>query len=133
MRVGKPWFREQTRSWYVQINGEQIPLGKHPTDQPQPKKEYGEWHPPKDILSAWHRRMAGEGVVPPRRDLTIAGLIEQFLTDCEKEVAPETADWYRRFLTDFAARFPKVKPAEIVPRHVRAWMAADHKRPWGQS
>jgi hypothetical protein len=97
----------------------QIPLGKHPVDQPPPKKEYGEWHPPKEILAAWHRRMADEGIAPPKRDLTIAGLIDQFLVDCEKEVTPETADWYRRFLTDFAERFPKVKPAEIVPRHVR--------------
>jgi hypothetical protein len=27
-RIPRPWFREQTRSWYVKIDGVQHPLGK---------------------------------------------------------------------------------------------------------
>ena len=55
MRIPKPWFREQVGAWYIKLNGKQIPLGKHPDGLPPPKKEKGEWHPPKEIHAAWHR------------------------------------------------------------------------------
>jgi hypothetical protein len=67
MCVPKPWFREQTQSWYVEINGVQHPLGKHPTKEPPPKQEDGEWKPPKEVTTAWHRLMAGEGLAKPVR------------------------------------------------------------------
>jgi integrase len=117
MRVPKPWFREQTQSWYVKINGVQHPLGKDK----------------KEADKAYHRLMAGEGLAKPTKDLPLGGLVEQFLTDCEKTVTPETASWYRVFLDDFAERYPKLKPQDIAPRHVRAWLNAERKRTWGQS
>ena len=64
-RIPKPWFREQTQSWYVKINGVQHSLGK---DKKAADKQY-------------HRLMAGEGLAIPMRDLSLAGLIEQFLAD----------------------------------------------------
>jgi len=27
MRKPKPWFRKSTRTWYVQLDGRQVPLG----------------------------------------------------------------------------------------------------------
>ena len=27
-RQPRPWFREQNRTWYIQLNGRQVPLGK---------------------------------------------------------------------------------------------------------
>jgi hypothetical protein len=29
----RPWFRRQTWSWYVEVDGKQNNLGKHPTDE----------------------------------------------------------------------------------------------------
>jgi hypothetical protein len=29
----RPWFRRQTWSWYVEIDGKQHNLGKHPSDK----------------------------------------------------------------------------------------------------
>jgi hypothetical protein len=58
-RIPKPWFREQTQSWYVKLNGVQHSLGK---DKKAADKQY-------------HRLMAGEGLAIPIRDVSIAGLI----------------------------------------------------------
>jgi integrase len=117
MRIPEPWFRKQTQSWYVKIGRVQHPLGK---DKKQADKAY-------------HRLMAAEGLATPVKDLPLRGLIEQFLTDSENDVTPETAAWYRRFLDGFAERYPRLKPSDIAPRHVRAWINGGHKRPWGQS
>ena len=116
-RIPKPWLREQTKTWYVKIGGVQHPLGR---DR-------------KEADRLYHRLMAGEGLGTPVQGMQIGGLLEQFLADCGRTVKPATASWYRDFLGDFAGRYPRLKPADISPRHVRAWLDADRKRPWGQS
>ena len=120
MKAARPWYRDQTKSWYVQLDSSQHPLGKHPALLPSPKKEGGEWKPLKDIIAAWHRLMAGAGLSKPMKDLALAGLVEQFLTDSSKDCTPKTCSGYRAFLADFVKRFPKLKPEEIAPRHVCA-------------
>ena len=77
--------------------------------------------------------MAGEGLAQPMKDLPLAGLVEQFLADAARSCTAETVQWYRIFLSDFAGRYPKLKPAEIAPRHVRAWVNGEHPRPWKQT
>ena len=77
--------------------------------------------------------MAGEGLAQPMKDLPLAGLVEQFLADAARSCTAETVQWYRIFLSDFADRYPKLKPAEIAPRHVRAWVNGEHPRPWKQT
>jgi hypothetical protein len=67
VNAARPWYRGQTGSWYVQLDGKQHPLGKHPAHLPPPKKEGGEWKPLKEIAAAWHRLMAGEGLSKPMR------------------------------------------------------------------
>lgn len=115
MRVPKPWFREQTQSWYVKIDGVQHPLGK---DKKEADKKF-------------HRLMASEGLSRPMKGLSLAGLVEQFLVDSANEVTEKTADWYRYFLDDFSGRYPKLAPTDVAPRHVRAWLNAERKKPWG--
>lgn len=117
MRIPKPWFRAQTQSWYVKINGVQHPLG---ADKKEADKRF-------------HRLMAGEGLDTPLKNHTLGGLVEEFLADIAKTTLPKTVAWYRGFLDDFAARYPKLKPQEIAPRHMRDWMSLPRKRPWGQS
>jgi len=38
MRPCHPWYRSANNSWYVEINGEQQLLGKHPEGLPPPRK-----------------------------------------------------------------------------------------------
>ena len=116
-RIPKPWFRDQTQSWYVKIGGVQHPLGKDK----------------KEADKAYHRLMAGEGLAQPIKDLALGGLVEQFLADSAKSCTLDTVQWYRVFLEDFAERYPKLKPTDIAPRHVRAWLNADRRRLWKQS
>ena len=102
-RIPKPWFRQQTQSWYVKINGVQHSLGN---DKKAADKQY-------------HRLMAGEGLAIPMRDVSLAGLIEQFLADSSQDITPKTVEWYLGFLDDFVQRYPSLKPKEIAPCHVR--------------
>ena len=39
MRQAKPWFRKSTKTWYVQLDGRQVPLGK---DKEQANRKYHE-------------------------------------------------------------------------------------------
>lgn len=130
-RHPKPWFREQTRSWYVKINGVQHPLGRHTGPDVPKKDDRGDWHPPKEVEKAWHRLMSGEGLEVPSKDLTLPGLVAEFLADAALTCTPETVQWYGAFLNDFADRFPKLKPQDVAETHVRRWLAAERRRPWG--
>ena len=58
-RIPKPWFREQTRSWYVKIDGVQHPLGR---DKKEADRQF-------------HRLMAGEGLSVVQAALSLVGLI----------------------------------------------------------
>ena len=68
MRTPKPWFRAQTKSWYVKLNGVQHPLG---FDKKEADKNF-------------HRLMAGEGLSTPLQNHTLSGLVEEFLADAAK-------------------------------------------------
>ena len=34
----KPWYRKFNDTWYICLNEQQVPLGKHPEDAPPPKR-----------------------------------------------------------------------------------------------
>ena len=88
MRQPKPFFRKQTQSWYVKVDGKFRPLGK---DEKQAWEEY-------------HKIMAGREPVTPASP--VANLIGTFLSWCEAQseidgMKPLTFKWYKRFLTSF--------------------------------
>jgi len=134
MRKPKPWYWAYKKGWYVKVGGVQHPLGKHHEDRPPARDKKGEWKPvPPEVERAFQRLMAGEGLAVPQKGLPQPGLVEQFLADAARTCTPETVAWYRSFLDDFAGRYPRLKPEDIAPKHVRAWLDAERKRPWGQS
>jgi len=81
-RPSKPWYREQTKSWYVKIARVSHLLGKHPKGLPPVKDDDG-WNPPKEIEKAWHRLMGKEGLSTPVKNISLTGLIEEFLVDAQ--------------------------------------------------
>jgi integrase len=52
--VKTPWFRAQTRSWYVDWGGQQVNLGKDPRYVDEPPKQKPK-EPPKEIVEAYER------------------------------------------------------------------------------
>ena len=68
-RQPRPFFREQTQSWYVQLGKRQFPLGK---DEEQ-------------ALLRYHHLMAGR--TEPGPSLTVSRLIDDFLSKRRSESA----------------------------------------------
>ena len=105
MRQPKPFFRKQTESWYVQIDGRQIPLGK-------------------DEKAAWdkyHALLANRQPTTP--ETTVDALIGKFLEWCEKHREPATYKWYATHLKSFAEHIPaKLTLARLKTFHVTEWL-----------
>jgi integrase len=123
----KPWYRRQTRMWYVQLtSGEQVPLGRDETEYAQSPKR-----PPQEIADAWHKVMSDRKQLPLQKDPKIGELVDTFIAGCQ--TSDETREWYRIFLSDFSAQNPKLKASQIRKKHVDAWLNAERKRTWGPS
>lgn len=129
----EPWFRRQTWSWYVELDGgRQHRLGKHPNDT-QPVKGKKGWNPPEEIREAWHRLMRDGGKLPPGKEPTVAVLFDDFLSFADETTKPKTRDWYLFFLQDFKDRHPALLASSVTEAHVERWLRAKRQRPWGQS
>ena len=110
MRQPKPWYRKQTKSWYVQIDGKQINLGT--------KK--------RDAWRKYHKIMAG-GVVSARTDTAIA-LLDKYLTWCEHNLAAATARKNRFHLKRFGAHIkPQLTATDVKPLHVQRWIDKQYR------
>jgi hypothetical protein len=84
MREPKPFYRKQTRSFYVQLDGQQINLGPD---------EKGAWH-------QWHLLMAER--LGPSNAITVKELVKRFCGWLEQAtLAPRTKDWYKAHLKSF--------------------------------
>jgi integrase len=73
------------------------------------------------------------GHSPAEKDPVVPVLFDDFLDYAVKTVKPETWNWYKVFLQDFARTFPALKVSAITETHVQRWLQGDHPRPWGPS
>src|SRR5258708_5354928 len=103
MKRAKPWYRQQTDSWYVTVEGVQTPLGVHPEGAPPPKRLKGGWNAPKQILEAFYKLMT-ESEMPARADLSVAKVCDLFLDFSQKNNDTRTYAWYLFYLQDFSDR-----------------------------
>ena len=103
MRQPKPWFRKQTRSWYLQLDGKQINLGA--------KK--------RDAWNKYHEIMANGRA--STRTLTVVRLTEKYLAWCEHNLAPATFKKNRFHLRRFGAH---IKPQLIATEPAGASLLA---------
>ena len=102
MRPAHPWYRSGTNSWYVELNGKQQPLGRHPDGATPPKRGKGGWNPPADILKAFHKLMATEGDMPVAGETLLAVQVcDLFLQWSEKHSTPATFAWHKHFVASF--------------------------------
>jgi integrase len=112
-RYPRPFWREFTRCWYVQIGRKQIRLS------PDEDEAYRLYHElmgrgPEDCPSP---RAA------PHAPLVVE-VLDQFLDWCERTNARRTYEYYRENLQRFAARIPKDLAVEALrPFHVTKALA----------
>ena len=85
MRQAKPWYRKSTKTWYVQLDGRQVPLGK---DKDEAFQKY-------------HQLMTGRrsGQTIHRVD----ELLDEFLEHIKRNQAKGSYRLYRYYLRSFKA------------------------------
>lgn len=105
-RQSKPFFREQTQSWYCSVNGKQIPLGKSKTEALQ---KFYELMGRKDDL---------------RSDLsTVYELTQTYLDWCEKNRKPGTYYNQLHYLKSLIESIGKrLRVGELRKHHITKWL-----------
>lgn len=113
MRIPKPFFRKQTRTWYAQLGKKQHNLGP---DEEAAKEKY-------------HVLMAGR---QPVTDVTtVVDILYQFLAWDKQHRAASTHEQYAFHINRFARFIGDSLPlARLTPDHITAWIDADYE---GQS
>ncbi len=139
----KPFFKANRNTWYVEIDRVQHPLGKHPDALPPPQKKGSGWEAPREILDAYHRKMAElqqAEAVPPAAVTApaVATVLDEFAgwlagRVAEGSKAPRTLAWYTDYLTSFldflrreepGRQVPTLTADQLEPLHVYRWVDA---------
>lgn len=104
-RQPKPFFRSQTKSWYLQLGNRWISLGR---DEAEAWRKY-------------HAIMAGQQDLTPT--VPVVRLLDAFLDWTHNNQAESTFVWYRDFLQSFAESVgSRLRVAELRPYHVTQWV-----------
>jgi integrase len=128
MRQSKPWFRSAKSAWYVELDGRQHFLGRHPADAPPPKKVNGEWKPPPAIRDAFYKLMAARpDRLPEAAALTVLTMSDLFLDHSHAHHDPETYRQYKLYLDWFTGAYGVLPAADLKPFHVTRWLD-DHPK-----
>jgi hypothetical protein len=105
MKFPKPWYRQSRRAWFVTLDGQQVPLGKTKSEA---LKRY------RELLAQPQKRSVASG--------SLLTIIDAFLDWCQNHRAPDTYEWYRYRLEQFARRYPDLNTADLRPFHVQEWL-----------
>ncbi|MFK7770377.1 MAG: hypothetical protein AB8B55_24415 [Mariniblastus sp.] len=107
MRTPKPFFRKQTKSWYVQLGKRQINLGR---DEKAAWKKY-------------HELMLEEN--EPASIDYVVDLLDEYLDWLFKNRKKSTYDKAKHYLIQFASFVgKKLKVGQLTPRQVSKWIEA---------
>lgn len=109
MRQPKPFFRKQTQTWYVQLNGRQINLG------PNEKAAWAEYHK----LMASRTKAIGAG--------SLAKVLDRYWRHIKVNLAKSTLDRRRPILKSFATFCGNLPANKLQPHHVLDWLAKSYK------
>ena len=95
MRTPTPWLRKQNQTWYVQLEGRQINLGRN-------KKE----------AFAEYLKLMHLGV--PKSDQTVRQVLDAYWNWAKSNLAEETCNSRKAALTTFGESVPKALKAADV-------------------
>ena len=109
--VPKPFYRKSRDTWYVEVDGRQINLGK---DR-------------ESAFQRYHAIMAKPAEVRQNHtcggtDLKLTELFDRFLDWVKQHRASDTYVWYQSRLQRFADRFPELTVEQLRPFHVQEWV-----------
>ncbi|QEL19355.1 tyrosine-type recombinase/integrase [Limnoglobus roseus] len=126
----KPFFRSARNAWYVQVGKQQIKL------TPGPKNAVTE----KAAWAEFYRVMAAPRPSPVSREkksteLSVAELLDKFLSWTEKHRAGRSLEWYTEHLQSFCKSLkPSAKtllPTDLKPHHLQDWVDSPAHAKWG--
>jgi integrase len=104
-RIPKPWKREKTGTWHVQIDGKQVSLGKNKSEA---------W-------AKYNRLMAQ--VTGKASNLTARQIILAYWDWLKGNRKPTTASSREKILKSFGDSLPaNLKAESVKPFHVQAWI-----------
>lgn len=105
MRQPKPFFREQTKSWYVQLGKKQVNLGADKAD----------------AFRKYHSLMADRQAIAPSS--TVLAILHKFLTWNKQHRSGGTQTFYERPVLSFAAHVGQALTIDkLKPFHVTEWL-----------
>lgn len=129
MRQYKPWYRASKDKWFVEIDGKQCPLGKHPEGAPAPRKGKGGWNAPPEIKAAFHKLIASNPAnVPKSTEIKTCQVCDLFLDWSKLHNEPKTYEGYLAFLQDFSESYGLLDAKDLKPLHVTRWLDAHQGR-----
>ena len=104
-KMPRPWRREDSGIWYVQIGSRQINLGR---DEEAAYEQY-------------HELMSNKEDVAPGK--YVLDLLDEYLVWCKKHRSEATYDWYDYFIHSFCRTIKKkLTLSQLKPLHVTAWV-----------
>ena len=110
--VPKPFYRKSRDTWYVEVDGRQINLGK---DRELAFQRYHAIMAAPPEVRPTHAMGTGEG-------LKLTELFDRFLDWVKQHRSPDTYVWYQYRLQRFADRFPDLTMGQMRPYHVQEWV-----------
>lgn len=119
-RIPKPWLRKSTGTWFVWLDGKQIPLGKNK------REAHAEF---ARLTLAKSRGIEGGKI-------TVHQLAELWIQDCERTLADATVENYRLYVKSFCATCGTMAARDLKPYHASMWADAKRNRfgqPWAPS
>lgn len=105
-RIPRPWFRKTTGTWYVTLNGKQIPLGKTK----------------REAVAEFARVMADEGRAVTLKAPTLGQLVDLWLADRKRAIKPITYESYERIAGSWAEFAGGLQAADLRPYHAHQWL-----------
>jgi integrase/recombinase XerC len=125
----KPFFRTG-RGWYVQLGTVQIKLADGPEDSETQAAALRRYH---EVLAERGREVHPDARQPDQ--LTVAEVLDNFLTWCKTHRAHRTYEWYHDHIQSFINHSPgvaRLPASELKPFHVVTW-SDSHGEAWSNA
>ena len=117
--MSRPWWRKGNKSWYATINGKQELLCNAPSKSDRKGRDRADEELQR-LLAV--RQSIGH-------DATIVGVLEEFLTWAEKNLAQGTYYGHNLYLQNFLDHLEVAFIRDLKPIHVTKWV--DGHEGWG--